>query len=279
MAVNTSICSGASKGIGRSIALNLATRGCSILGTCSSKESLQLIDILAKSITEVYEKAPGISESKIYGLAADITTPNCATLIADGLEANFGGRIDILVNNAAITGGIRIGQTTPEQAHKMLFANVQTPVMLVNELVKRKMFRPGSRIVNISSDRARVPSNESLIYSATKAALESLARSWAKALGGTDEAYAFMAGTTANSVSVGVTESDAVKSMMALMPPEIREKLQKEELSKQLIAPAGQRYFAQCEEVADVVGMLCSKEARWMTGSIIPANGGAVMIL
>jgi 3-oxoacyl-[acyl-carrier protein] reductase len=271
--------SGASRGIGRAIAINLATRGCNVLGTCSSNESIGLIDEMAEDILKLY--VPGfldpriLLKPRILGLSANITLPDCSSAIADGLHRSFDGKVDILINNAAVTGGTKVGNTTSEKIQKMLFANLQTPMMLVDELVKRKMFRPESRIINISSDRARTTSNESLIYSATKAGLESLARTWAKVLGGNNDEYAFMAGTTANSISVGVTESDIVKRLT----PEKREERLKEELPKQFVAPGGKPWFAQCEEVADVVGMLCSREARWITGSVIPANGGAVVIL
>jgi 3-oxoacyl-[acyl-carrier protein] reductase len=206
---------------------------------------------------------------------ADITLPDCPALIADTLEKEFEGKLDILVNNAAVTGGTQLGSTDPGKVQNMLFANVHTPLMIVDELVKRKLFRHFSRIINVSSDRARFTSNSSVIYSASKAALESLARTWAKALGGNNPEFAFMAGTTANSISVGATESDAAKRL----PVEKKEERIKEELERQLIAPGGKGYFAQCEEVADVVGMLCSKEARWITGSVVPANGGAAVIL
>lgn len=209
------------------------------------------------------------------GVQADIASLNCAALIVDCLEMNFDGKLNILVNNAAITGGSKIGQVNVEQVQQKFLANVQTPLMLVDEMVKRKMFRPGSRIINVSSDRARSTSTESVIYSATKAALESLARWWATALGGNDEEYAFMAGTTANSISVGPTESDRVKRIS----PALLDQRMKIELAKQVIAPEGQPYFAQCDDVADIVGMICSREARWITGSVIPANGGAAMIL
>lgn len=84
-----------------------------------------------------------------------------------------------------------------------------------------------------------------------------------------------MAGTTVNSVSVGVTESDVVKRI----PAEVREERLKEELPRQFVAPSGKGWFAQCAEVADVVGILCSREARWITGSVVPANGGAAVVL
>ena len=73
------------------------------------------------------------------------------------LEANFGGRLDILVNNAVHASRVPIGRMDSRKVREELFANVQTPIMLLDELVKRKIFRSSSRIVNISSDTSRQP--------------------------------------------------------------------------------------------------------------------------
>lgn len=195
-------------------------------------------------------------------------------IIANTLRAGHGGRVDILVNNAAVTGGHRMGQNDPDAIQRKLFANIQTPIMIVDELVNQKMFQPNSRIINISSDRARNPSSQSLVYSASKAALESLARTWALQLGGNDPEYAFMAGTTANSVSVSATETEAIKRIA----PEQRGERVKKATAGQVVSPESKPHLGQPEDVADVVGMLCSREARWITGSVIPANGGSAFI-
>lgn len=107
------------------------------------------------------------------------------------------------------------------------------------------------------------------MYSATKAAGEALVRSWADAFGGNDPQFEFMAGTTANAVLVGLTKTDAVHRL----PPGGFESLAAKYVTQQSIPR-----IAEAEEVADVVGLLCSKEARWMTGSVIPANGGIYKI-
>lgn len=78
-----------------------------------------------------------------------------------------------------------------------------------------------------------------------------------------------MAGTTANSVTVGLTETESVMSC----PPEMIEGFKKEFLPLQSVPRLGQP-----QDVADVVGLLCSRDARWITGCVISASGGGVKI-
>ena len=150
------VVTGASRGIGRSIALNLASRGCSVLATCSGDHSLHLINDLSQTVTDLYI-ASSLPKPKVSGVAANIASDDCPETIVKALEANFGGHIDILVNNAVLASRVPIGSMESKKVQEELFANVQTPIMLLDELVKRKMFRPSSRIVNISSDTSRQP--------------------------------------------------------------------------------------------------------------------------
>ena len=108
------------------------------------------------------------------------------------------------------------------------------------------------------------------MYGATKSAAESLARSWADAFGGKDPDFEFMAGTTSNSIMVGLTDTDAMRNL----PEGPRNQLINEMTQKQNLPRAGQP-----EDVADVVGLICREESRWMTGASIPADGGAHQIL
>lgn len=103
-----------------------------------------------------------------------------------------------------------------------------------------------------------------------KSAGESLVRCWAEAFGGKDPDFEFMAGTTANSVMVGITRTDAVnRHGQAFL-----DKIMEEFLPHQAVPRVGEP-----EDIADVVGLLCSKEARWITGSVVSADGGCVKIL
>jgi 3-oxoacyl-[acyl-carrier protein] reductase len=78
-----------------------------------------------------------------------------------------------------------------------------------------------------------------------------------------------MAGTTANAVTVGLTQTDAIMQC----PPEVVESFKQEFITLQSIPK-----FGQPEDVADVVGLLCSRDARWITGCVISASGGGIKI-
>lgn len=268
LAGKVAVITGASRGIGRAIATNLATRGCSILGTCSSPTNLPMIDLFSDSIATLYASTP-YSPPKIYSLSASIFTSTCASTISSALEQYFSSHVDIFVNNAADSGTDVIGEITVEEIQHSLLGNIQTPVLIVDELVKRRMFRPESRIVYISSVRSRQPWSMQLLYAAGKSAGESLCRTWAQAFGGREEKFSFMAGTTANAVTVGLTETESVMKC----PPDILEDFKREFLPLQSIYRLGQP-----EDVADVVGLLCSRDARWITGSVISASGGGIKI-
>jgi 3-oxoacyl-[acyl-carrier protein] reductase len=179
------VITGASRGIGRAISMNLASRGCSILGTCSS--NIQLINTIDQEITVLYDECKHLRTSKILGISANITSHTCAETIANALQEHFSGRVDIFVNNAADSLPGSIGELTAEEIQRSLISNVQTPVLIVDELVKRKMFQPESRIICISSVRSRQPWSEQLMYAAGKSAGESLCRTWSMAFGGREE--------------------------------------------------------------------------------------------
>lgn len=117
-------------------------------------QTVHLIDTLSHTVSGLFAEVPGLKKPKVVGIAADITTAECADKIAKALEKHFQGHVDILVNNAALIKSVKLGEMDAEVVQAMLFANVQTPLMIVNELVKKKMFRKDSRIVNISSDSA-----------------------------------------------------------------------------------------------------------------------------
>jgi NAD(P)-dependent dehydrogenase (short-subunit alcohol dehydrogenase family) len=167
--------------------MNLAARGCSILGTCSSSQNINLIDSMNIDVDMLYENSKSQRASKIIGISANIFLPTCAQTIAEALVQHFDGRVDIFVNNAADSRPGTIGELTTDEIQESLTSNIQTPVLIVDELVKRKMFQPNSRIIYISSIRSRQPWSMQLMYAAGKSAGESLCRTWAQAFGGREE--------------------------------------------------------------------------------------------
>lgn len=191
LAGKVAVITGASRGIGRAIALNLGARGCAILGTCSSVQNLALIESIDNEVAALYNDAKEEHNSKILGISASIFSPTCAQMIADTLFEHFSGRVDIFVNNAADSGTGIIGEMAVEEIQKSIIGNIQTPVLIVDELVKRKMFQLDSRIIYISSIRSRQPWSMQLMYAAGKSAGESLCRTWAQAFGGKDDRVSY----------------------------------------------------------------------------------------
>lgn len=97
-----------------------------------------------------------------------------------------------------------------------------------------------------------------------------MARTYANAFGGRDDRFAFMSGTTVNSVMTGLTETSGIHAF----GQEVYEALRKEWVPTQCIPR-----LAQPDDIADVVGLLCSGQARWITGSKVSANGGCIKII
>lgn len=267
------VVTGASRGIGRAIALNLASRGCSILGTATSDAGVAAISTsLSKEVTSHAFQATSRQRPaslKITAVVADIFSADCPSIISEEVNKSFNGRVDIFINNAGATGLGTIGEMDVNHIQQNLLANVQTPVMIVEEFVRQRLFQPNSRIVYISSIRSHFPWSEQLMYAASKSAGESLCRTWAQAFGGKDERYSFMAGTTANSVSVGLTETESVTNY----PPDLLKQLQDEAFPLQSMPR-----FGQPDDIADIVGLLCSSDARWITGCVVSASGGGIKI-
>ena len=134
----------------------MACRGCSVLGTYSSEESAHLFDTLDQTVSDLYVKASGdIKKPKLVGIVANILDDTCADKIVNALKDFFESKVHIIVNNAAITVRTLLGQLETEAVAKALLGNIQTPILIMNAVVREKMLQPHSRIVNISSDRAR----------------------------------------------------------------------------------------------------------------------------
>lgn len=148
--------SGATKGIGRAITLELATRGADILGTYSSPSSAHLFDTLQHSISSAYSETSQ-SPPTLIGIAADIASPTAPQTIVNALQTHFASKLDIVIFNAAVMGLAKTGDgaITEEFITKALAGNVQFPVLVMEELVRGGILRPHSRVVAISSEGVR----------------------------------------------------------------------------------------------------------------------------
>ncbi|EEU39288.1 uncharacterized protein NECHADRAFT_94717 [Fusarium vanettenii 77-13-4] len=255
LAGKVAIVTGASRGIGYAIALHLAKRGAGILATSTSAS--KHIDELRGEIESVYVHLNSLPP-KIAHQVVSLEDPEAHVKVADAIKREFGGNLDILINNAAITDRTFPGELEAATLDKLLTCNIRTPALVVDELVKRR----SAESVNCEPDVA--------IYASTKAANEAMARTYANAFGGKNAAFDFMAGTTANSVLTGLTETGGAQQY----GQQVWQELQDFWVGKQVIPRLGKP-----EDVADVVGFLCSREGRWVTGSKISANGGSIAVI
>ncbi|KAK8163024.1 hypothetical protein IWX90DRAFT_260536 [Phyllosticta citrichinensis] len=249
LANKVAIVSGASRGIGASIALELANRGAKVALTYTSESSAKSTDELVAEINNLGNGAQALS------IRANLRELDAPAKIVSETVAAFGESIDILVNNAAVDKVKKLEELTPEDFDEVFHLNVRGVLLLTQAVVPR--LRAPGRILNISSTGARVAVPNCTVYMASKGALESLTRGLAQELG--------PLGHTVNAVAPGPVETD----MMNRAPASTIEHLK-------ATTPIGR--LGRPDDIAGIVGFLAEESSRWVTGQTIAAGGGLHMI-
>lgn len=195
---HVALVTGASRGIGRAIALELARQGaCVAVHYGRHKDG-------ADETVRAIEAADG----KAFAIGADLARLASIDTLFEQLDRELAGRglptLSILVNNAGIGGGGSLSQTTEEMFDQLFATNVRSVFFVAQRAVPR--LRDGGRIVNISSMVALAAYPGSIAYAMTKAALNSFTRSLAVAMG--------PRGITVNAVAPGATDTDFIKAIM-----------------------------------------------------------------
>jgi 3-oxoacyl-[acyl-carrier protein] reductase len=246
----TALVTGASRGIGRATAVALAEAGAHVL--VHYGRSAQEAESLVAAI-----RARG---GRANAIAADLGTPDGATLLADQVRSIVGDRLDVLVLNAGNSKAARIADYTVEDFDNLFATNVRGPFLLVQQLLP--VLGEGSNVIVISSVGARTvvgkPGLENpsiLAYASTKGALETLVKNWAAILG--------PRGIRVNAVAPGVIDTDMSNFTKTEAGREFT-------LGMQALKRIGKP-----EDIADVVAFLASDGARWITGASIPVDGGS----
>ncbi|KAH6096721.1 hypothetical protein HBI65_096750 [Parastagonospora nodorum] len=244
------IVTGASRGIGAGIALELARRGAKITLVYTSPTSKQLTE---KLVLDIKSLKNGSDAKMVQADLSRIDAPE--KIVVATLEA-FGDEIDILVNNAGVLTAKPVAETTAEDYAAIFDVNVRAPLLMTKAVVPH--LRAPGRIINMSSVGARMGPPQFALYAASKGAIEGMTRSLAEELGD--------AGHTVNAVAPGPTQSE----MLDDVPKDIVE--------NQLKTTAVEHRIGTVDDVARVVAWLASEDARWISGQCISASGGFLMI-
>ncbi len=238
---------GSSRGIGREIARGLAEKGSRIAVHYRADRGAAM---------ETLSSLTG-GPHAVFG--ADVADPNSARILVEGVAREMGG-VDVLVNNAAVFEAHPVPEVDydawQDAWSRTIATNLIGPANLSFLAAHVMMERGGGRVVNVSSRGAFRGEPDHPAYGASKAGMISLAQSLARALGSR--------GIAVNAVAPGFVETE----MTADLPEDKQTEYER-------AIPLGR--FTTSDEVAGVVRWLASEEAGYITGAVIPVDGGLGM--
>lgn len=235
---------GATRGIGQAIALELGRQGAIVIGTATSAAG-------AERIAE-YLKAGGIEGA---GLVLDVSSDESVAQTLEHIQQHL-GQPAILVNNAGITRDNLMLRMKDEEWGDVINTNLTSIYRLSKAVLKGMTKARWGRIINISSVVGSMGNAGQANYAAAKAGVEGFSRALAREVGSR--------GITVNAVAPGFIDTDMTREL-----PEAH----RQNLLTQI--PLGR--LGQAEEIASVVGFLAGEGGAYVTGATIPVNGGMYM--
>lgn len=235
---------GAGRGIGRSIALELAKAGCTVI--CVSK-NLSSCGKVADEIKAV----GGNAEAIAFDVSkADESKTACADILKKY------NAVDIIVNNAGITRDNLLMRMTDAEWDDVISTNLSSCFYIIRNLTRAMMGEKRGRIINIASISGEAGNMGQTNYSAAKAGLIGFTKALARELAARN--------ITANVVSPGFIDTD----MTSVLSPAILEKIKENIPLKRT---------GQTDDIAKVCAFLASDQASYITGQVISVNGGMYM--
>jgi 3-oxoacyl-[acyl-carrier protein] reductase len=238
------IVTGASRGIGRAIALELAKQGATVIGTATSESG-------AAAIGEAFAQAG----AKGRGAVLDVNDAAAADAFIDATVKEFGG-LNVLVNNAGITKDQLAMRMKDDEFDAVIDTNLRAVFRLSRAVLRPMMKARGGRIINITSVVGSSGNPGQANYAAAKAGVAGMTRALAREIGSR--------GITVNCIAPGFIDTD----MTRVLPEE-----QRAALTTQI--PLGR--LGSPEDIAHAVAFLASPFAGYITGTTLHVNGGMYM--
>jgi 3-oxoacyl-[acyl-carrier protein] reductase len=239
----TALVTGASRGIGAAIALELAKQGFAVHGTATSEGGAQHID-------KALAAFPGC-----HGLVLQVNDADQLQAVVDSLVEKTGG-LHVLVNNAGITRDTLAMRMKDSDWDEVMDTNLKAVFRLSRAAIRPMMKQRFGRIINITSVVGACGNPGQANYAAAKAGLAGMTRALARELGSR--------GITVNCVAPGFINTD----MTATLP---------EDQQKALLSQIPLGHLGQPEDVAHAVAYLASPQAGYVTGQELHVNGGMYM--
>ncbi len=243
MTDKVALVTGASRGIGRAIALQLARDGFVVVGTATSAAGAERI---GSALAEV---------GRGQGMVLDVTDAGQVQAVVEEIGRHFAPPL-VLVNNAGITRDNLLMRMKEEEWAAILDTNLTSVYRLSKACLRGMMKARWGRIVNIGSVVGATGNPGQANYAAAKAGMVGFAKSLAREVGSR--------GITVNTVAPGFIDTDMTREL-----PETQRKALLETI------PLGR--LGQVEEVAHAVSFLCSDRAAYITGETLHVNGGMYM--
>ena len=184
-------------------------------------------------------------------------------------------QVDILINNAAVSKNLSLEEVTVENFNWQYTVNVLGPILLMQAVVPYLPTDRSGRVVNLSSISSSLGLIGQTVYGGTKAAIEAMTRTWSRELSER---------CTVNAVNPGPVATDMYGETSEAFQKHMKPFIQSTALMKERKGIDPDQYVETApkdggrpgydHEIAGIVGMLCSEESAWCTGSVVCSNGG-----